>query len=113
MALTADQIRLLRAELGTAEPPTDADLTSLHDLRGGLVGVIRHVWRERLAAFLATPGVMGIPGEYNQATTANIEAIRNRLAELAGIPDDSDEIPPGGGVLAMRVVPLVRVGQDR
>lgn len=115
MALTADQLLILRAELGDAVPPTDETLDQIYALRGGLVGVVRHVWQSRLANLLNSPASFAVPGEYSESQVANITAIQRRLLELAGYPDDSDEIPPntGGGVPAVEIVPLVRGGQDR
>jgi hypothetical protein len=113
VALTADQIALLRAELGVAEPPSDSDLDDIYLLRGGLVGVARHVWAGRLADFLAVPGAFTVVGDYSQSTAANITAIRQRLIDLAGYPDTSDDLPPGGALVMFRAVPMVRVGQDR
>lgn len=115
MALTADQFVILRAELGDKVPPSDVDLDQIYTLRGGLVGVVRHVWQSRLAALLNSPASFAVSGEYSQSTSANIAGIQRRLLELAGIPDDSDEIPPntGGEIMELEVVPLTRTGQDR
>lgn len=113
MGLTADQLSVLRAELGDIEPPDDGDLDDLFLQYGGLVGVVRHVWRQRLANLLTAPASFSVPGEYSQSVAANITAIERRLAELAGSSDDSDDLPPGGGVAVITVVPMVRVGQDR
>jgi hypothetical protein len=113
VALTADQLALLRAEIGPAEPPDDSDLDEIYALRGGLVGVARHVWSERLAVLIATPAAFTAVGDYSQNTAANIATIRQRLIELAGFPDTSDELPPGGATIMFAVVPMVRVGQDR
>lgn len=115
MALSADQLLILRAELGDAVPPTDETLDQLYTLRGGLVGVVRHVWQGRLANLINNPASFSVSGEYSQNTAANIAAIQRRLLELAGVPDDSDDLPPnaGGAIAALEIVPLVRVGQDR
>lgn len=113
MALTADQLSLLRAELGDQTPPTDTDLDDIFDLRGGLVGVVRHVWSQRLATLLNQPSSFAVTGDYSQNTAVNITAIRQRLVELSGVSDDSDDIPPGGGPLMFKVIQLVRGGQDR
>ena len=112
MALTAEQLVILRGELGDAEPPTDAELEALYEIRGGLVGVVRHVWSQRLAALLAEPAAFTVVGDYSQSVSANIQTIRDRLVELASHPDDSDDVPQGG-LTVFKVFHLVRDGQDR
>lgn len=115
MALTQAQLDLLHGELAPDAwgGPDDSTLDDIYALRGGLVGVIRHVWSERLATILAQPASFQVSGEYGQNTSANIEAIRRRLYELSAYPDDADTIPPGGGLTMFKVTQLTRVGQDR
>lgn len=99
MALDPEQLAEVRDEIGTTEPPSDSDLDDIHDRKGGLVGVVRAVWAQRLANFLADPATFAVSGEYSQSVRDNIEGIQNRLKELAGVPDDSDDIPPKGEVV--------------
>jgi hypothetical protein len=115
VALTAEQLALLRGELGADPPPTDAELEEYHELRGGLVGVVRHVWSLRLAELIRpeNPASFTVSGVYGQNVAANIGAIRRRLVELSAYPDASDEIPPGGGEVVFAVYPLERADQDR
>lgn len=113
MALTDDQLSIVRDEIGPADPPSDSDLDDLHDRYGGLVGVVRAVWKQRLAVLLGTPASFTVVGEYGQNTSANIDAIRRRLFELSGAPDDSDEIPPSSGATSVKFYPMQRAGQDR
>lgn len=96
MALEADELAQVRDEIGVAEPPSDSDLDDIHDRVGGTVGVVRAVWAQRLAALLALPASFNVSGEYSQNTSANIEAIQKRLAQLSSLPDDSNDIPPQG-----------------
>jgi hypothetical protein len=96
MPLDPDQLALVRDEVGTVEPPSDADLDDIYDRKSGLVGVVRVVWAQRLANFLADPATFNVSGEYSQSVRDNIEGIQKRLAELSGVADDSDDIPPGG-----------------
>lgn len=96
MALDSEQLAEVRDEIGTIEPPSDSDLDDIHDRKGGLVGVVRAAWAQRLANLLAEPATFSVSGEYSQSVRDNIEGIQNRLKELAGVPDDSDEIPPPG-----------------
>lgn len=112
MALTADQLTILRAEIG-GPPPSDAEANSLYDLYGGLVGVARHVWKARYAVLLQQPSAFTVVGDYSQSTSANLKAMRDRIAELGAYPDDSDDIPPMGEILVFKTVPMERVGQDR
>ena len=107
MALAPDELALVRAEIGDAEPPDDTDLDAIHERRGGLVGVVREVWAKRLADLLALPASFSVAGEYSQSTAANIDAITKRLAQLAPYDDDEDTIP-GGAVTVVRVNRLVR-----
>ncbi len=114
MALSSDQLASIRDEIGTAEPPTTADLDVIYDRVSGLVGVVRAVWAQRLANLLAEPATFSVSGEYSQSTSANIEAIRKRLSELASYPDDSDTIPPGGvDTRPIQSYQLVRPDCDR
>lgn len=96
MALEPDELAEVRTEIGSADPPSDSDLDDIHDRVLGLVGVIRAVWATRLADFLSNPASFTVPGEYGQNVAANIEGIQKRLRELSGLPDDSNDIPPGG-----------------
>lgn len=113
MALTADQLAAVREEIGTATPPSDADLDVIHERVGGLVGVVRAVWRVRLANLLATPASLNVPGQVGLNWGANIKAIQERLAELSRYPDDSDDLPGGGpGRPLAGVSRLVRDGSD-
>lgn len=115
MALSQSQLDLLYGELAPEAwgGPDDSELDDIYALRGGLVGVIRHVWSSRLAVILASPASFQVSGEYGQSTAANIDAIRRRLYELSAYPDSSDTIPPGGGLTMFRAYPLERAGQDR
>lgn len=113
MALTPDQLSIVRAEIGDAVPPEDGDLDDLHEQYGGLVGIVRHIWKHRLADLLADPASFTVPGEYGQNTTENIKAIQKRLFELASYADDGDLLPPGGVAVVTRFFQLVRQGQDR
>lgn len=113
MALTLDELALVRAEVGDTVPPSDDDLDEIHDRRGGLVGVVREVWSKRLADLLASPASFTVSGEYGQNVASNILGIQQRLRELAGADDTDNEIPPGGTVLPMKFYQLVRAGQDR
>lgn len=113
MALTADQLAAVREEIGTTTPPSDADLNVIHERVGGLVGVVRAVWRGRLATMLATPASLNVPGQVGLNWGENIKAIKERLAELARYPDDSDELPGGGtGRPLVSVSRLTRDGSD-
>lgn len=109
MPLDSDQLALVRDEVGSVEPPSDADLDDIYDRKGGLVGTVRVVWAQRLANFLADPATFSVSGEYSQSTRDNIEGIQKRLAELSGLADDSDEIPPAGVTIqALESFQLVR-----
>lgn len=101
MALDPEQLAEVRDEIGTVEPPSDSDLDDIHDRKGGLVGVVRAVWAQRLADLLASPASFSVSGEYSENNSANIDGIQKRLAELAGEPDDSDDIPPKGETVAV------------
>jgi hypothetical protein len=103
MEMTSDQLALVRAEIGTAVPPSDADLQEIFARRGGLVGVVREVWKGRLTTLLATPASFTIPGEYGQSTGENIRAIREMLDRYALLPDSSNAIG-GGGVSVVKLV---------
>jgi hypothetical protein len=115
VALTPDQLALLNGELAPEAwgGPDESELDEIFTLRGGLVGVVRQVWSTRLATLLASPATFAVSGEYSQSVSANIEAIRRRLFELSAYPDTGMVIPPNSSGVAFRVVPTVRVGQDR
>lgn len=90
--LTPEQVWAIRDEIGTSQPPTDADLQVMYDHFGGTVGVVRSVLRRRLATMLAQPSAFAIPGDYSQSTTTNIVQLEKKLARMAGLPDDSDDL---------------------
>lgn len=115
MALSQSQLDLLHGELAPEAwgSPDDSELDDIFTLRGGLVGVIRHVWSNRLATLLAQPASFAVSGEYSQSVSGNIEAIRRRLFELSAYPDSHMEIPPGGGLTMFKAYQLERVGQER
>lgn len=95
MALSPDQLAVVREEIGTTEPPSDVDLDDIHDRVGGVVGVVRSVLKSAFADLvLGLPAQFNVSGQYGQNTGTNIDAIRKRLIELSGLPDDSDELPP-------------------
>lgn len=96
MPLDLDQLALVRDEIGFTEPPSTPDLDDIYDRKGGLVGVVRVVWSQRLADLFANPASFSISGEYSQSTGDNMKYIQARLAELSGVADDSDEIPSKG-----------------
>ena len=111
--LSPDQLSAVRDEIGST--PGDADLDDLYDRVGGLVGVVRAVWRARLAVFLAQPASVNIPGQVGISTAANIAAIERKLKALDGLDDTSDDLPSGDGSggLPVRPYALVRDEQDR
>jgi hypothetical protein len=96
VGLTSDQLALVRAEIGSAAPPSDADLDVIYARRGGLVGVVREVWNTRLTTLLAQPASFSIPGDYSQSTGENIRAITAKLEQWMNLPDTSDAIGAGG-----------------
>jgi hypothetical protein len=111
--LSPDQLSAVRDEVGPT--PDDAALDDLYDRLGGLVGVVRAVWRARLAVFLAQPASVNVPGQVGASWGENIRAIERKLRALDGLDDTSDDLPSGDGSggLPVRPYALVRDEQDR
>jgi hypothetical protein len=99
MALTTDQIKLMRRWVGRR--PDDAALQDGYDRLGSLTETVREVLQTRRADLIADPASYSVPGEYSQDTRANLEAIDRLLAELGDL--DSPETDDDAGL------PLVQV----
>ena len=101
--LTTGDIGWIREWVG--DDPDDVELNRLLNEPG--VGdrgaVVKRVLAVRLANLLAEPASMSISGEYSQSTAANIEALREKLAQLnasGAIVDDTT------GVLVVGLPPI-------
>ena len=97
MALTTDERLWVRSQIGDSEPPSDADLDTMHDRLDTPEAVVVEVLEKRLAEYEARPASFSVPGEYSQSTAANIEALRMRLRRVRGA----------------QPIPLTRYGPDR
>lgn len=84
MAATQADIDAIRDEIGTDEPPTDAELFELYDSMGSSTAVVYKVLKRRLANLLAGPAQYSISGTYSENNTATIEALRVKMAALEG-----------------------------
>lgn len=82
MALTASQLAALRAELGTAAPPTDNDLETLFLTFGTTQAVALAVLRDRING----PDSVQIAGEYSEHF--NKTALEKQLERIAAGPHD-------------------------
>lgn len=87
--LTPYQVEAIRDEIGTAEPPTVADLDALYSRLGTLGAVIYTVLSRRLADLRAAPSTFAIPGEYSQSTAANVAALERQVARWARFAPDA------------------------
>lgn len=83
MALSADQLAVLRSHVGADDPPSDDDLDTLYDRLGSVGAVALEVLRGRLTEMLLAPGKMSLEGDYSREyTAAQIKALQTTIAEL-------------------------------
>lgn len=83
MALTQDQIVTIRRAVG--DTPDDAALDVIYARNGESVDdLILEVLETRLANLEAAPDSFTIPGEYGQSTGKQMDALREKIAELGG-----------------------------
>lgn len=81
MPLTADDLAEVRKLVGSATPPTDADLDAIYDRLGTVADVALEVLQGRYADLLAGPAKYSVEGDFSVDATANLKA-------LAGVIDD-------------------------
>ena len=86
MALTAADIAYIRSEIGTGEPPDDADLNAVHDRVGSVVGVAAEIIRQRLADALNEGPASFTADDYSENRAKNIDAWERQLARLEATP---------------------------
>lgn len=89
MALTTADRDLVRDEIGTAEPPTDAELDTLHDTLGYWRLVALRVLKRRRAAIAASEGggvsQITIPGALGVGFRGtDLSALDAQIARLEG-----------------------------
>lgn len=83
MALSDDEIQQIRDEIGSTEPPTDADLNTSFDRLGDITEVVRSVLKRRLQDLLAAPASVSVSGVYSENNTQNIQELQSKLDALA------------------------------
>jgi hypothetical protein len=88
VALTPEQLTVVRSWIGSAVPPTDDHLASRHSSLKSLKAVVAEVLRARLADFEAEAASTTIAGEVSSNHAANLSSLRERLKDLAKYPDD-------------------------
>lgn len=106
-----DLIRI-RAWIGQAEPPTDAELGVLLDNLGTPKAVVEAVLTGRLSDVLAAVAKWDIDGDYSQDETARISGLQKLIAKLDRKKPDlsGDEPLPVADGGSGRVLKLVRPG---
>lgn len=82
MALTDDELAWVRSEIGSADPPSDADLHTIHDRVDDAALVVGEVLTTRLADLLSKPAQFTVPGEYGQDVSSNIAGLQEQLKRL-------------------------------
>lgn len=106
MALTEDDLFYLRSKIGTAEPPTDADLDENYDRLGTLDAVAAEILATRLADLANQPDSFTVVGEYSQSTSKQMEAIAALLDTVISEEDELGEL--GTMTIVERDAPPVR-----
>lgn len=90
MSLTADDLAKVRQMVGSATPPTDADLDAIYDRLGKVDDVALEVLQGRFAGLLAGPAKWAVEGDFSIDATANIAALRQQITRLQ---DSAGEAP--------------------
>lgn len=80
--MTAAELLAIRASVGDAEPPTDAELTALLDTLGAPEQVASHVLGQRLATLLAQPTKVTYDGDTTEDWSGTIVALRLQIAAI-------------------------------
>lgn len=102
MAITADDNKAIRSYVGTnATDPTDVDISSRWDRLGSVQLVAQEILRERRANLVLADALkVDVANDYSEDATANLKALDETLATLAGQTGTDD-----------RVLPLLTLGE--
>lgn len=106
MSLSAGDLAYVRSKIGSAEPPSDADLDVAYDRLGTADAVVLEVLTGRRANLLALPLKRNIDGDVSVDATANLKALDAAIAEARGAV-------AGGGAGTLVVGSLVRSDRPR
>lgn len=90
MPLTADDLAKVRQMVGSAAPPTDADLDAIYDRLGKVEDVALEVLQGRYADLLAGPAKWAVEGDFSIDATANLAALGKQITNLR---DSAGEAP--------------------
>ena len=101
MPLSAADLAWVRSQVGTTTPPTDADLDAIWDRLENRDAVALEVLDGRLATMVATAAKFDLSGDLSVDLTKNIEALREKVAQLQGSVSaaaDGAPVPWAGGL---------------
>lgn len=90
MPLTADDLAEVRRLVGSAAPPTDADLDAIYDRLGTVEDVALEVLQGRYADLLAGPAKWSVEGDFSIDNSATINALGK---QIDGLKDSAGEAP--------------------
>jgi hypothetical protein len=87
MGMTPEQLRYVRSEVGSDEPPTDADLNALYDQLSAdtddaVNATITRVLNDKLSALLNQPDSFAVPGQYSESNGRVITALEKKVARF-------------------------------
>lgn len=87
MPLTTVDLNWVRDEIGTADPPSDADLDTSFDELQMREAVALRVLKRRRADLLANPASFSISGVLSQDASANLRSLEAQIAPLQAAVD--------------------------
>lgn len=87
--ISAGVLLVIRSRIGTATPPTDADLARSFERLGSADAVALEVLQGRYADALAGPAKWSVDGDFSIDNTAVIAALSKQVAALEGAVGDS------------------------
>lgn len=104
-----ERAEAIRRHIGTASPPTDAELIAAYDRLGSAEAVALPILETRLADMVDNPAKWSVDGDFDRDHTENLKALRAKVAELQGIvPDASGDL-----VGHLSTARMVRAGRGR
>lgn len=97
--LTADELALIRDEIGDTEPPYDEDIQDVYDRMGdSLTKTVLQILKKRLATLLSGGAFsFTVVGEYSENRSANVQALERQISRITGT-GISDEGPVLGKI---------------
>lgn len=111
MPLTTTDLGLVRDEVGTATPPTDAELNTSYDTLGHWILVALRVLRRRRAAATSgsTADSFSLAGVFSVSMKASIRDLDGQIARLEARYERETGVDlPDGGATSTRLTRVAR-----